>query len=171
VFPLKKRLLLLKFGGKKIISVFPKETSHVQSLRYLWEKAYPGLQCEPCTQQNPGPMVSEPAEGEGRQGGPDHEDESLHQLPSLRAGDQGLEQAAEKRPSAIRRAHGPESHRRAAFPSFLILAAWLTTWFKVHGTWYKVLKFAFQENLLVAFPFTLHLAPCTFNLCLASGRF
>jgi hypothetical protein len=146
-----------KFGDKKIISVFPKETSHVQDVRHLREKTYSGLQCKPRAQQNPGPLVSEPAEDEGCQGWPDHEDESMHQLPSNGAGDQGLEQAAEKRPSA-------------AFPSFLILAAWLTTWFKVHGTWYKVLKFAFQENLFVP-PCTVHLAPCTFNICLASDRF
>jgi hypothetical protein len=98
--PLKKVLLLLKFGGKKIISVFPKETSHVQNVRYLREKAYSGFQCEPRAQQNPSPMVSESPEGESRQRRPDHADESLHELPSIRAGDQGLAQAAEKRPSA-----------------------------------------------------------------------
>jgi hypothetical protein len=99
-FPLKKKLLMPKFGDKKIISVFPKETSHVQDVRHLREKTYSGLQCKPRAQQNPNPLVSEPAEGEGCQGWPDHEDESLHQLPSIGAGDQGLEQAAEKRPSA-----------------------------------------------------------------------
>jgi hypothetical protein len=93
---LKKVLLLLKFSDKKIISVFPKETSHVQSMRHLREKAYFGLQCEPRAQQNASPMVSESAESESRQGRPDHEDESLHRLPSLGAGDQGLEQAAEE---------------------------------------------------------------------------
>jgi hypothetical protein len=99
-FPLKKKLLMPKFDDKKIISVFPKETNHVQDVRHLRKKAYSGLQCKPRAQQNPSPLVSEPAEGEGCQGGPDHEDESLHQLPSIGAGDQGLEQAAEKRPSA-----------------------------------------------------------------------
>jgi hypothetical protein len=89
-FSLKKVLLLPKLSDKKIISVFPKETSHVQDVRHLWEKAYSGLQCEPRAQQNPNPMVSEPAEGEGSQRRPHHEDASLHQLPSLRAGDQGL---------------------------------------------------------------------------------
>jgi hypothetical protein len=89
-FSLKKVLLLLKFGVKKIISVFPKEKSHVQSMRHLREKAYSGLQREPCAQQNPGPVVSEPAKGQGRQGWPSHEDAGLHQLPSIRAGDQGL---------------------------------------------------------------------------------
>jgi hypothetical protein len=98
--PLKKRLLLVKFSGKKIISVFPKETSHVQSLRYLWKKADSGLQRKPRAQQNPRPVVPEPAKSESRQRGPNHEDESLHQLSSIGTGDQGLEQAAEKRPSA-----------------------------------------------------------------------
>jgi hypothetical protein len=87
---LKKVLLLLKFSGKNKICVFPKETSHVQDVRHLREKAHAGLQREPRAQQNPNPMVSESAEGEGCQGGPGDEDESLHQLPSLRAGVQGL---------------------------------------------------------------------------------
>jgi hypothetical protein len=70
-----------KFGGKNQNSVFAKEKSHVQDVRHLRKKAYSGLQCEPRAQQNPSPMVSKPAEGEGCQGWPDHENESLHQLP------------------------------------------------------------------------------------------
>jgi hypothetical protein len=77
-FPLKKVLILLKFDDRKLISVFPKETSHVQNVRHLREKADFGLQRKPRPQQNPSPMVSESAEGESRQGRPDHEDESLH---------------------------------------------------------------------------------------------